>query len=149
MSESQLSDLEPDERFFVAMWEWLRDNGVSALKGDPTRMLKGLKAQSPAVAKRGVKEAVNDLLEATDDFEGERLAAVDSFLAGRGAQTLTAQRLTRKRWIGKLLKRGRIENDEEFRLLSGKLGDVEDKTLSPNQRALAGGMLSRYEQKVP
>jgi len=147
MSESQ--KLIADEQFFIAMWEILRADAAMHVPAeiDPVAEWQRMKIVSPSGAWSGLREAVADLLEMTQDVGGAQLAAIDALLATRGAPSLTAKRLERRRWLGRLLKRGSLESDEEYRVLRGKLDDVDDATFAESQRNLAKDMLLQYEAR--
>jgi hypothetical protein len=94
---------------------------------------------------RGLREAARDMVEMCVDLEGEQLAALDARLARAGLPTLSLMRDRRYRSLLTVLSRGRIESDDEFRVVSGFASDVEPGHLSPDARAKANALLGAYE----
>jgi hypothetical protein len=93
----------------------------------------------------GLREAARDLVEMREDLAGEQLAGLDARLARAGVPTLSLMRDRRYRSLLAALSRGRIESDDEFRLVNGFVSDVEPDHLSPEARAKANALLGVYE----
>ena len=147
-SDERMHDIERDKLFLTAMYDVLRANGAFPASGsDPAEMLRELKARSPSLVRRALTEGITDLLEATQDLDGDALARVDRYLVTRGAPTLTAKRLEQKRWLARLLKRGSLSSDEEYRAVLARLNATADLRWSAAQREQAEGMLSSYERR--
>jgi hypothetical protein len=82
-----------------------------------------------------------DLLEATQDYAGEELALYDQALASQGAPTLSAMRVRHWKLVPKILKRGRIKNDDEYYLVRSVL---DSSTLASEDHAALMSLLHRY-----
>ena len=91
---------------------------------------------------RAVTTMCRDLLEGTADYNGDALAAWNSWLAEQRAPTMTAMRARHWKVAAKVVKRGRIRNDDEYYLVRG-IVDLPD-TIEEDQRRLLG-LLEEYE----
>ena len=78
-------------------------------------------------------------------MSGDQVGALDRRLAGKGLPSLTEMRSRVWRTIPKILKRGRIRNDEEYYLLKEKVIDMADTTLDEESRKFADHLLFEYE----
>ncbi len=96
----------------------------------------------------GVRQAVGDFLEMTRDFTPQELKEADAYLTERGAVTLTDMRRQIWQLIPKILKRGKIRNDEEYYLLKERAISLDDPEMSDETRKLADRLLYEYEFKV-
>jgi hypothetical protein len=143
---------EADEIFVVAMYELLRAKGAfpaGEAASDPIELWNRMKAEkSPARMRRATKEAIADILEVTQDIDGEALASVDGYLVKRGAPSLTAKRLGRTHWVARVMKRGSLLSDEEHRALVDSLNDTTDRRWTAALRKRANEMVAAYERRT-
>jgi hypothetical protein len=132
------------------MWSWLRaDHQTLALlsNSDPVRNLERVKEHFPSKFRSALREGVGDLVEMFQDLAGVSLAELDTYLTTQGAPSLTAMRLKRRSGVRRLLKRGSIVSDEEYRSVMSILNDVSDtNSMSPDREALER-LVSEYEQR--
>src|SRR5215471_10471732 len=110
--------------------------------------LENLEQQYPGKARAGLKMAIHDLLEMTQDFPQSLVAAIDAKLRARGLMTLTDMRAREWRIIPKVLSRGRIKTDVEYYLLMHRLNDVSTSGLTEEQRSSLNGMVAEYEARA-
>ena len=96
---------------------------------------------------RGLREAARNMVEMCEDLAAEQAAALDARLARDGLPTLSQMRNRRYRRLLTVLSRGRIESDDEFRLVNGFVSDVDSPYLSDPARAKANALLGAYESK--
>lgn len=96
----------------------------------------------------GLREAARDMVEWSRDLEGEAVANLDAALSAAGAPTLTQMRDKRYRAFAKIIARGRIRNDDEYRLVEGLLAEtalpdqqVDEATRLQHEYGKAAGRL--------
>ena len=94
---------------------------------------------------RGLREAARDMVEMCEDLNAEAVGALDHRLDREGLPTLSLMRDERYRGLVGILSRGRINSDDEFRLLNTYVLDVDSPHLSDAARAKANALLSEYE----
>lgn len=94
---------------------------------------------------RGLREAARDMVEMCEDLAANQVAALDARLARDGLPTLSEMRDRRYRNLLTVLSRGRIESDDEFRLVNSFVSDVDSPHLSGPARAKANALLGAYE----
>ena len=92
----------------------------------------------------GLRQAVNDHLEALSDLNPESVAKLDGILRSYGIITLSEMR--RRRWgaYKRILKRKTIKSDTEFYLIQGILSDLESG-ISSEERELLDRLVGNYE----
>ena len=94
---------------------------------------------------RGLREVARDMVEMCEGLSPDQVAALDARLAKNGLPTLSLMRDRRVRSLLAVLSRGRIQSDEEFRLVHGVASDVDSPHLSAVLRAKANALLGAYE----
>ena len=94
---------------------------------------------------RGLREAARDMVEMCEDLSTEQVAALDARLARAGLPTLSLMRDARYRDFLRVLSRGRIASEDECRLVSSYVSDVESAALSPDARSVAHALLDEFE----
>jgi hypothetical protein len=72
----------------------------------------------------GLREAARDMVEWSRDLEGEALVQIDADLLEVHAPTLTQMRDKRYRAFSRILARGRIRSEDEYRLVEGLLAET-------------------------
>ena len=95
----------------------------------------------------GLKQAINDILEGSEELTPTEIAAADVFLSQAGAITLTEALRRRSRLYKSILKRGKIRNDTEFYLVSAILADTTLSLPEPDVLALNSFVLA-YESRM-
>src|SRR5688572_32606158 len=98
----------------------------------PAAVAARLWTASPAKALQGLRAAPSDMVEMTQDLKATPLAELEASLAASGAPSLASLRGRRLRSVFQILHRGRIRNDDEWRLLNTVVSDVDDRTLDPS-----------------
>lgn len=59
---------------------------------DPIACLEQIETKSPANARKGLAEAIGDIVELTDQWSSEKVAQIDELLTHEGLPTLTDMR---------------------------------------------------------
>jgi hypothetical protein len=129
--------------------EVCRINGQVVLRQLPllTQGVAAVEAHGFSSALRGARMAINDTLEMTIDLDQDTLRHADEFLSQRGCRTLTSMRHQVRQTIPKILRRGRIRNDEEYYLIIERLNDMTETGFQGSDREKAGSMVLEYEHK--
>lgn len=96
----------------------------------------------------GLRQAVGDFLEMTRDFTGQELREADAYLTKQGAASLTEMHRQIWQLIPKILKRGKIRNDEEYYLLKERAISMDDPEMSDETRRFADRLVYEYECKA-
>lgn len=111
------------------------------------RVLEVAEAGGYSRALPGLRMAVNDLLDSSRDFSRESVVAADQFLSGKGCATLSAMRERVWKTVPKILRRGRIRDDEEYYLTMERLNDTSDSGFAQADRVAANQLVAAYEAK--
>lgn len=132
------------ETFIEALVDWEELDSASL-----DHMRHGLDAaerQGGAIALRGAKMAVNDMLAMARDLSMAQVEALDQRLVAANAPRLSELLREKSGTISKLIARDRIKSDVEYYLLKEEVAD-ESAPLSPAQREQAVRMLQEFEGK--
>ncbi len=81
---------------------------------DPVVMLDQMASRSFAEARRGLAMAIGDVVEFVGDWSAANVAKCDSELSQNSLPTLTQVQARFSKAIQRVVRRGRIRNDEEF-----------------------------------
>ena len=100
-------------------------------------------AKSAARARSGILMVINDCLEASSDFRGAELQALDQNLAALNLPTLSALRGRFWKRVAAAIKRGKIRNDTEYYAIRNV---VETPQFEPQSEAI-WAMLTAYEER--
>jgi hypothetical protein len=73
---------------------------------------------------RGLKIAAKDLVEWTRDLPVDQQAKLDQLLVSRFGRGLRTEAEKDQRELQRILRRGTIENEDEFRLLSSRADEI-------------------------
>jgi hypothetical protein len=144
------ADAAEEEAFFREMCVLYRQEAAAhgvTMAGFPEGNPELLKGESPAEFRAAMREGVNDFLEQFQDAEGAKLAEIDRFLTERGAPSLTAMRLRRRSGIRRLLKRGQLTSDVEYRAVMAILNDVSDSNPWEREREKLNRLVSEYQDR--
>ena len=95
-------------------------------------------------ARHAVLMLCRDLLEATQNYQREQLAVWDGALASQRAPTLSMMRIKHWKLVPKIVKRGRIRNEEEYYLVKSV---VDSSALSNDEQGKLVELLDRYGVK--
>jgi hypothetical protein len=144
LSPAQQAEYDHLRSFLGTLFDMLFP-GKFPSEAHPIRVLDRTAQQSPSRALGGLRAAVNDLVEATQHADGGELAMLEARLAEAGVASLRSIRERRSQAIFKILNRGSIDDDDEWRVISGAIADQEDRVLTGTSRSLANELLGRYE----
>lgn len=93
----------------------------------------------------GIREAARDMVEWCQDLRPTEVPVLDQELLQLGLPTFTLLRQRRYRELLKVLDRGCVKTESEYRLLEGYLSDTESgAALSQADRARAIQILSEF-----
>lgn len=81
---------------------------------DPLAALDRIAAGSAAQARRGLGMAIGDIVEFTGGWSAGEVSKIDDMLSHAELSTLTAVRSRFSKVIQRVLRRGRIRNEDEF-----------------------------------
>lgn len=95
----------------------------------------------------GLRQAVNDTIEATSHYSQKQISELDTLLSEKGAPTLSQMRHCYSASYKKILKRGVIKSDTEYYLVNGILID-QGLHLSETERASLENMVACHEANV-
>jgi hypothetical protein len=108
----------------------------------PIAQLDQLAGRSPAKAREGLAMGIADLVEMTDNWPSQDVAAIDADLQARGLPTLTNMRVRFSKAIGRVMRRGCINDDVEYYAVRNAA-----ELAGPDDGAL-WGLLAAYEQNA-
>ena len=94
----------------------------------------------------GAKMAINDLLSQSRHFSESQRAAIDARLAAKELPTLRMLEAGFRGVHARILKRGRVRNDEEYYIVAEILSDM-DFDISDAERSALEGMHGEYAAK--
>lgn len=109
----------------------------------PTRVFAMMMARSPANARKGLRMAVNDMIEMCSDLSATEVAQLDARLVACEALTLTEARGRFSRKLRAVLKRGHIKTEIEYYLVRNAI-DVVDASEALRLQA----MLDAHEATI-
>ena len=89
---------------------------------DPIVALDHVALKSPAKARSGLSMAIGDVVEFTSGWPPADVARCDSELSESGLPTLTEVQARFSKVIQRVIRRGRIKNDEEFYIIRNAVG---------------------------
>ncbi len=95
----------------------------------------------------GLRQAVNDTIEATQDFSPEQVGTFDAACRKKLVLTLSEVRSRYWRKYKKIIDRRRIYNDSDYYLAVGVLNDMA-ATINPFERELLQSLVSAYEEHL-
>jgi hypothetical protein len=148
-SDEQALKHEDLREFAIALATFLDERQADPKFHLAPALAKGLsesERQTRGVQVQGVRMAVADLLEMTRDWAPAEVAAVDGWLIARGLRSLSALREQVWKRVPKILARGRIRNDVEYRLMVERLNDLGPDSLGGQQRQTAAHLVAEYER---
>lgn len=130
------------------LWPRLFPSALLQDEVDPRRQLDRFAQQSPKMALKGLRQAVNDLLEMTQDFHSAQLEELERLLRDAGAPTISELRQAHARKVFQILRAGVVTSDEDYRLLAAVLSDVDSPLLSTENRDHAERILASYSGSI-
>ena len=144
MSEEREKEFDDLARFLE--FYCTRIEGISPDRPEhPSRGLERFVADvGKSKAMPGLKQAINDVIEATIYLTSESLKRIDDELHKQGIVTLSELRRRHSVNYRRILKRGRIKDDTEYYLITGVLCDV-DNGISDVDRDFLSKLVAQYE----
>ena len=94
----------------------------------------------------GLRDAARDMVEWCQDLGPVSVARIDQHLRAAGLPTLTAMRDRGYRHVLRILSRGRVASEEEYRLLSAFTSDHGGSELGRDDFARAEELLGAYSR---
>ncbi len=129
------------------MWQFMCSERIVTLTEDtsPIRALNELERRGKSIALKSLRIGINDLLTWSRDMPRETVLKANAYLKEHGAISLSE--MQRKVWkrIPRILRRGRIQNEEEYYLLVEIVNDVDSDDLTEDERKEAEHLLANYE----
>lgn len=113
-----------------------------------TAVLARQEQESMALARRGLRMAINDMVEALQDLSPHEVADCDQALQAHGGYTLSGLRQRYSKQYRRIIKRGAIRNDEEFYLAQGVVSDTSLQ-LPQSERELLDRIIHAYGTEKP
>lgn len=144
LTPAQYQELKRFLDFFSNHFFGLKnDTSENKLIAELTKMEK----TAPARAAVGLAMMINDCIEMASGWSLEKILGIDAELKNSGIITLSELRRQYSRQYAKVVKRGRINNEEEYFLLKGVLeGGALEMTTS--EKETIDNILDCYERSV-
>lgn len=121
---------------------------IIPLESNPANVLLASEAEfSRSKLLTGLRQAVADVLETYEDHAPDFIAKADAALVASGATTLTALWTERSRKFRALLKRSKLRNEGEYRLIESLLSNSATD-IPPRERGTLNTMLRDYESRL-
>jgi hypothetical protein len=109
----------------------------------PIACLEVLEKKGIKTARRGLRMAINDCVEASFRLDRAEVAKLDSELRKLDIITLSELRMRYSKAYARIKKRGQIKTEGEYYLVRNVLDDPTEKT--SDERELLEKMISEYE----
>ena len=95
----------------------------------------------------GLKQSINDTIEATQDLDSDQLRRLDESLTSKGIVTLSV--LRKRYWskVHKIINRATLKNETEYYIAVGLLADKASDLTDDERNSLSELVLS-YEQNT-
>jgi hypothetical protein len=111
----------------------------------PMAGLEVLEKRSRRMAREGLRQAINDIIERSRHLDPTVVRTIDVELAAQSLITLSELRRRFSREYARILRRKRIRNETEYYLIRG----VVEALVSENpERALLYTMIKDFEAKI-
>ena len=95
----------------------------------------------------GLREAASDVVEFAADLQYNEVQELDRELLAQGFPSLSGMRNRKYRRLVRVLGRGRIVSDTEWRELSGLASDIDSGVMTDDERSKLDVLLRDYESK--
>jgi hypothetical protein len=126
--------------FATKYWGFAPDNPIH-----PANVGREMVAQfGKAKALVGLRQAINDVIEDSQDFSPSQVAKFDCELRELGIVSLSELRHRHSRQYRQIRKRGEIKNESEFYLIKAILEETSP-ILAPEERESLNEMMRRFE----
>jgi len=129
--------------FATKYWGFALDNPIH-----PANVGREMVAQfGKSKALVGLRQAINDVIEDSQDFSPAQVSQLDSELRELGIVTLSELRQRHSRQYRAIRKRGKIKDDSEFYLVKAILEETSP-ILEPEERESLNEMMRKFELGV-
>lgn len=98
-------------------------------------------------ARAGLRMAIQDMLETSRILTPAQVRELDGRLSSAGLPTLTAMRERVWRTLAKVMARGRCRTEAEYYLIVERLSNVDDETLSGDDRQTLDRIVLDFEER--
>ena len=112
----------------------------------PIACLESLERRSPAKAREGLQQAVNDIVGSTRRIAIAELAKIDAELRQNGIITLSGVRRRFSKDLARVLKNNEISNETEYYAVRGVVDDVLN--FDEDEREKMFKLIENFEQKA-
>jgi hypothetical protein len=143
LNQEEYRELKDFLRFYS-----LRYMPIDSLLPDlrPIVRLESLEGKSPARAREGLRQAVNDIVESTRRIAIAELTKIDTELRQNGIITLSAVRRRFSKDLARVLKNDKISNETEYYIVRSVVDEVRD--FDEHERDKMLKMIEDFEQKA-
>lgn len=95
---------------------------------------------------RGFKETYRNLKEEVGYWPDKMKANLDNILYSKFGETISQIDQEKEKEIIKIIKRGKINNDDEFRMIDEKVNEICQKNTNSSELDKLNHLLLKYEQ---
>ena len=144
--KSSEEELEAFRCFLLASFKYLSEvKGFPDLNNSDDSISKSLLiAKSKRIS--GYRQAANDIVEWSMDWPNDEIDQFDRFLKMAGSKPLAYFRQRNKKFIGRILKKMVISNDDEYYALKGYF-ETEWNNLESSQIDSINQILAQFERQ--
>jgi hypothetical protein len=145
VTKSNTRDLDYSEgcKFFIHYWRVIAPReGISVASVDPIKVIAEAEAHSKTMAKKGLSQALADIVEMHSHSDPDLISRMDQDLKKNGIMTISDLRFKYSRKISKIVKIGAIKTETEYYLIRSVM---DSDVLTATQRNELAKMLSAYE----
>lgn len=145
-SSASDEDYSAKRAFLQCVVDDLQIFGPVAPDIHPVTILDEMASRSPALAKQGLDEAVNDVLEDIAVWPPDRRTQADVILRQKRLMTATEALSRYSAKLRRILKRGRITSETDYYLLKGVRDGIGFE--EPAMTATAERILADFEDRA-
>ncbi len=133
--------------FIRVTGEYFNDNSDDTAMGDfYIKYAEESKTKEEKKLKSELKYFITDIGEMFSETYGE-LKTFDDYFLSKGSISVSKFLMLYRGSIKKILKRGKIRNEDEAIAVNGLLSNVDDSTVSNEDRKKLEELLQTFEQK--
>ncbi len=143
VTEANYADVKS---FVAAFLERLPLASIIGNEQHPIVILESTERKSMAQARRGLEMMLNDMLEMSRFISPGELKEMDAEFVSRGIVSLSEMRRRYGSHYRRILKRGRILNEEEYYLMAGVIASARDE-LTDEEATKLDAMLFNFEPR--
>jgi hypothetical protein len=158
--KKSLTQVQENDLIFIREWCNVIIDFISALHNDGAEFLeiykqsfsnetkeKYLKEFKPSVFMRGVKQAFYDTNEWASELRSADVKELNTILKSRFGKDLNFYSKERYKKINQIIKKGRISNDEEFRMIDERANEICQSEEKKSELEKLNQLLLMYETK--